>query len=697
MYYSFIKLHIFKLKSHEQGSVLIIFAFCLTILLAVGGGIVDVSISYLARTRFQNAVDSATAQMGVLIKADLSSNQNMTVDQAVASAKAKVLDQFQSTISHVAGVDPKSLTYNFDVSVSNNTSSSARIITATASVNATIINHFLGVIGQKTTQINISSQASANLPTFINVNFLVDISQSMAIGGNASSIKKMLSNSNMRCMFACHDVSNIHNPSYQFMTINGKPGNNTWNYVKCNSDLGITTRLDNAKAAIKASLNVLSGQQYNKYAATIMTFGAMQIPSVWSLDSNKNIVELGSQKPATEACYDKNQNISYLNYNSGVLIDSTTNKQLEVKDPKTNVPIKFQGSDHFNIPVSNLTQIVDLIDIEEQSNIQTINNTANKNLPSNGTDMDDALYNLARTFQSLGINNSVNSIGDNANRAKQIVILLTDGAQAWGGLVKNSTLHQGEFYSTSPSNPSQLQADQDVPVDIRACTALKNQVTLAIIYVPPVDITNNDVFPNLATQLPFHVNGLFSPFNYEVLMNVNNTPPNDINKISITTSQSIGSASSSAPIFSGINVNYFDFMTFYGVAYNFSGNANIPLLKYNTITEKISMQGAGLKIANYKINQNNNKATDYSMNVKTDLINQSNPLKLASTDPANSYTYFKTQPPFEKNMRDCATSDKYFFKVDTTNSLSSADSANQIAQAINAILKTVDQSVVLTR
>ena len=61
------------------------------------------------------------------------------------------------------------------------------------------------------------------------------------------------------------------------------------------------------------------------------------------------------------------------------------------------------------------------------------------------------------------------------------------------------------------------------------------------------------------------------------------------------------------------------------------------------------------------------------------------------------YDYIISPPPFEANMQKCATSSDYFFKVDTTNTSNSSTSVDAIAQALNKILATVDQRVVLSR
>ena len=85
-----------KFVRSERGNVIIIFALFLTILLGLGGGVVDLSLSYLARTRMQAAVDSAIAQVNVSMKSKLSNTAStMTIEQTAAQVQQEVKPSFK--------------------------------------------------------------------------------------------------------------------------------------------------------------------------------------------------------------------------------------------------------------------------------------------------------------------------------------------------------------------------------------------------------------------------------------------------------------------------------------------------------------------------------------------------------------------------------------------------------------------------
>jgi Flp pilus assembly protein TadG len=652
-------------KKSEQGNIIIILALLLTILIGLGGGVVDVSTSYLARTRLQSAVDNASSQIGVLVKSKLNTTSNISVNQAVAEAKNAVIEQLSESIKRISGTEAGSVHYTLDVQIINQNVN--RVVTVNATANAVMHNSFLGVFGKKSTALAVNATATTNLPTFINVSFLVDISQSMGIGGNATSIKTMLNDTNVRCMFACHDSTNTYEDQHKFWGVNGKQWNNTWLYLKCSLP-NVSTRLDDATLAINASLDTLSKNQYNKYAATILTFGSLQVPSVWSLDKAGNIAELAGQVPASETCPKSNTAISYLNYNNQLSATTQINRYLDVS--------KFQGSDHFNIPLASLKKIVNLINIE--------NKLYNANDVS-GTDSDDVIYTLAKTFERLNIRNNSTNDGSNSSLPKQIVILITDGAQNWTGFIQNSALHGGVFDNGLV----------DVPIDTRSCDLMKQFATLAIIYVPPIDVTNETIFQNIITSPPYSVLSAFPAQPYTQF----GAYEYDVISQQAAPSTSLSTLSKTDFPYSFVNVSYRSYIDHYGVpqstSIRFTNTTNYP-----NSSEKLTLHGKPISFVKYLYTPNQITPPLTASTTAPSQLNANgyNSLVMKHDRSGNpEYDYIISPPPFEANMQKCATSSDYFFKVDTTNTSNSSTSVDAIAQALNKILATVDQRVVLSR
>ncbi len=467
MFFAILRKKFSHYRADQRGNVLILFAFSIFVLMGLSGGLVDVSLSISARSKVQEAVDTAAAQVAAIIRERLENDENISLSVAMSDASAIVTKEMYSYFGSVNGLILSTLKYKVVPTIE--TRDGVRYLRTTATASVSTQNHFLVMFGKSTT--NVSSEASVltSLPSYVNITFLLDTSQSMGIAGSPADVKKTLNDQNVQCMFACHDQSEKGQPNFKYWNTPSGMSNNTWLYYQCNS--GITTRLDDARTALSSVLGEIGKLTFNKYAVSLMTFGAFRSPSIWSLDAKGNIIE-GSL--ARENCPNSSKYVSYLQYNNKLTAQTATNPNLTMA--------KFTGLNHFSLsdPAKLRDNIVKYLHIEDMKFVSDLdqNRTAQEKAAGTnllaGTELDNAVKALADLFSKRsGLD------GSSANKAKQYVVILSDGAQYRPGNVSPAT-------------------QPDVPIDPQTCAALKSRATVIVIYTPIVDLADQSIFPQSA-------------------------------------------------------------------------------------------------------------------------------------------------------------------------------------------------------
>ena len=120
-----------------------------------------------------------------------------TWSTAQAAGIAAGQDTFKANAGKLYGVPTPTPTVLL-TSIGN--SVSARV---TWSANATIA--LGGPIGVSSMPLGGASQAAMGSPTYYQFIFVLDVSQSMGIGGTQAAMEALLANSQIQCAFACHD------------------------------------------------------------------------------------------------------------------------------------------------------------------------------------------------------------------------------------------------------------------------------------------------------------------------------------------------------------------------------------------------------------------------------------------------------------------------------------------------------------
>lgn len=177
----------------RSGNVALTFAIALMALVTVAGGAIDYANTLAVRGRLQFAADAA-ALAGV-ISAQASASGG-TAASDLATAKTAAQTTFTNILGTIDGV-------TIDTGTSSVTYASSSI-TSIFEWQAVVTNAFLPIMGLDSFTISgtASAAASANLPPYVDIVFVVDNSHSMAIGATSSDQTIMVKKTG--CAIGCH-------------------------------------------------------------------------------------------------------------------------------------------------------------------------------------------------------------------------------------------------------------------------------------------------------------------------------------------------------------------------------------------------------------------------------------------------------------------------------------------------------------
>ncbi|MBV1837974.1 pilus assembly protein [Acetobacter estunensis] len=182
----------------RRGSVMVVAALsALPVMLGVAAA-VDLGTVVNTRSKLQSLADAASLQAAKQANNSLASGSSTTTDAALAVARTTA----QSMVTANAQISGLSSVPSVSVSYTPQTSYSGSV---TVALSQTPKLFFSGLLpaGNKTVSVQ-STATMAQGNSYIQVLFLVDISNSMGIGGTPSDIQQ-LENGPGQCAFACHD------------------------------------------------------------------------------------------------------------------------------------------------------------------------------------------------------------------------------------------------------------------------------------------------------------------------------------------------------------------------------------------------------------------------------------------------------------------------------------------------------------
>ncbi len=196
-----------RLRADRRANVLMIFAFALMpMTIAVG-----MTIDYARAARLQtklNAVADAAALTAV---------SKPQMSQTALDTSARTISMFYNQADPTQGfvcnptagsyVTTTAMSYEgFDGTITVKiTDTAGPQRTAQVTYTAQSSNVFAAVLGVKTLSIGGTATAKSSKDTYYQIVFVVDVSNSMGIGGTDADIKKMNDDKTIACAFACHD------------------------------------------------------------------------------------------------------------------------------------------------------------------------------------------------------------------------------------------------------------------------------------------------------------------------------------------------------------------------------------------------------------------------------------------------------------------------------------------------------------
>lgn len=203
-----VKTLLLRFAGARRGNVAIIFALTLVPMVCLIGGAIDLSIGLSNKSQMQDAADAASLAAATAANNYLLQNGTGTTAQAAAIALANATAQnvFTANFVPAGGVSTPTVTPTTSIN------SSAPTVSLTVSGVYTPV--LLPIIGVKTVGMTTSSTSTMTPNNaYFQIIFVVDVSGSMAIGGDPGTIASMTSegaflNNGVECAFACHDPTN---------------------------------------------------------------------------------------------------------------------------------------------------------------------------------------------------------------------------------------------------------------------------------------------------------------------------------------------------------------------------------------------------------------------------------------------------------------------------------------------------------
>ena len=260
-----------RFRNDRSGTAAVIFAVALAPILLGIGMAVDYGTVYSSRLKVANAADAA-ALAAVKAASDYVSTNPTAGDRAWQREAEKVgTTFFQTNLANIAGVTADTPTFAMD--------RTATSISVTVNYKGASKTYFGHLAGFDSAGIAGSATASNALPGYVQINFLVDISQSMGIGATATDQQTLMDATT--CTIACH-----------YQDIYGTP----FTYPGARAS-GATLRIDVARNAILKVLDRIQAQRANsqQYQVAVYTF-SNSLATLFAPSTNIALAKLAAAK-----------------------------------------------------------------------------------------------------------------------------------------------------------------------------------------------------------------------------------------------------------------------------------------------------------------------------------------------------------------------------------------------------------------
>ena len=177
-----------------------IFAICIVPFVLALGGAVDFATVVSAKNQLQDTSDAAALAAAGAANSYLSTNGSGATQVAQATQLAV------TTTQNFVNANTRNGLLTGAPTVTVTTTMSASVATVNVTLKASVKPAFLQLAGINSFPLTITSQTTMTPGTrYYQVIFVIDVSNSMGIGGTAAAITALNNNSQIGCAFACHD------------------------------------------------------------------------------------------------------------------------------------------------------------------------------------------------------------------------------------------------------------------------------------------------------------------------------------------------------------------------------------------------------------------------------------------------------------------------------------------------------------
>jgi Flp pilus assembly protein TadG len=181
----------------RAGNVAVAFALVATLLIIAAGAAIDFTNFMARKTQVQDAADAASVGSVSTNSAGYQAGVAMTSDGPISAS-----DNPSTAIFNANKPTSPDLS---NVQISAQMARSGTTISDAVSVSGVFNTTFLQMVGIKTLQINVASNASATTPPYVNFYMLLDNSPSMGLGATTSDITALYNATG--CGFSCHTTN----------------------------------------------------------------------------------------------------------------------------------------------------------------------------------------------------------------------------------------------------------------------------------------------------------------------------------------------------------------------------------------------------------------------------------------------------------------------------------------------------------
>jgi Flp pilus assembly protein TadG len=272
-------------RGHRSGNVAVIFALSIVPVILAVGGAVDFTTAVTARNQLQDTADSAALAAAGAANSYLTANGSSAAQVAAATQLATATSQ--NFVN--ANANASLLTGAPTVTVA--TVMNASVATVNVTVQANVKPAFLQLAGITNIPLTLTSKTTMTPGTkYYQVIFVIDVSNSMGIGGTAAAITALQNNSQIGCAFACHDPNSYsaattsclaagfysRQTSWPFSQVWNLPVNNCDKRAIAKAD-NILLKIDYVNQAVQSFISQLSsyaGSSPSHFSVGIDTYGS---------------------------------------------------------------------------------------------------------------------------------------------------------------------------------------------------------------------------------------------------------------------------------------------------------------------------------------------------------------------------------------------------------------------------------------